>query len=185
MARVLRGALLLLALARPSVHATRCDETSCDSYCDPLQAAHCSFCSCRTCHHCLHSPGTKGPQRADAESGERKGGTERGPALSDDERRSDAEPGGRALPPAHQRTAQECEASCSALKGSHCSSTKCQGCSFCTALQARTVTGTVFALAEGEEPVALAECDWLAQLTNVRQAAGSFCTRFTTAGRGQ
>ena len=104
MARV-RGALLLLALARPSVHATRCDETSCDSYCDPLQAAHCSFCSCRTCHHCLHSPGTKGPQRAGAEAGESKGGTERGPALSDDERRSDAEPGGRALPPAHQRTA--------------------------------------------------------------------------------
>ena len=88
MARV-RGALLLLALARPSVHATRCDETSCDSYCDPLQAAHCSFCSCRTCHHCLHSPGTKGPQRAGAEAGESKGGTERGPALSDDERRSD------------------------------------------------------------------------------------------------
>ena len=177
--RVARSRLaVLLALLPSYVHATRCEETSCDSYCDPLQQAHCSFCSCRTCMNCLNSPTTRGPQHVEPEPGKSK---EREPT-AEDTARSDAEPGGRSLPPAHARTAEECVLTCSALKGAHCASTKCQGCPFCVALRARSVA----APDDDEASVALADCGWLEQLTDARKTyGGGSCTRFTGGGRGQ
>ena len=182
-----RGLPLLLALlAQATVHASRCEETSCDAYCDPLQEAHCSFCSCRTCRHCLHTASSKGPRM---EPSEGKGGGREGkqePAVPPTFEEWSDNADGRALPPAHQRTSEECEKTCSALKGVHCTSTKCQGCPFCMALRERSAAGQDSPAdnAAEETPIALSDCGWLEQLTDARQSFGAFCSHFNNGGKG-
>ena len=152
--------LLLVAACCPCALADRvkCSTTSCEGFCDTTATTHCSFCECRACNVC---PSSKGPHLEPIdESGA---------------------PVGRVSPPGHERTAEECADTCSALKGVHCASIKCHACAFCTALKRRVQNAQG---ADEGEPLALTDCGWMSSLTDSVQTYGQFCSKFTNQGKG-